>query len=271
MLSFPIILLLIVVGFFSGSVAGLLGLGGGIMMNPLCLIIYQHFVGIENAILFHTVAGTNLFVVSFYSLFGTFRYYIRNLVMWQGVFGIGLFSILGAFAGSTVATTYLSSGSMFRLFGIIVLLGGIKMFYEVYPAEDRKPKINIFALAITGIVTAFVAGMVGVGGGLMTLPIMLFLFHFPVEKLPGTSSGIIFFVALSGMISYIINGWSDPRLPEYSLGFVYLPAGIPLIVGAFMGITFGTWLNERVSTKRIKQIFGLLLIAAFFKITIFAN
>ena len=268
MLSFPITLLLLLVGILGGTIAGLLGLGGGIIMNPICLVIYQRLLGIESSIVYYMVAGTNFFVVSFFSLFGVFRYYLRGLVLWKGVFRIGLFCIIGAFLGSSVATKYFSSENLFRLFGIIVLLGGIKMFYKVYPRDEQKPVVSYLPLAATGLVTAFVAAMVGVGGGLMTLPIMIFLFHFPVEKIPGTASGIIFFTSIAGMAAKIMNGWNNPLLPEYSLGYVYLPTGIPLIAGALIGIIIGTKLNERFSLNRIRKIFGLLLILAFIKISL---
>jgi len=215
------------------------------------------------------VAGTNFFVVSFYSLFGVFRYYLRGLVLWDGVFKIGLFSIIGAFIGSTVATQYFSSDSLFRLFGIVVLFAGIKMFYEVGSGNKHKPVVSFLPLAATGLVTAFVAAMVGVGGGLMTLPIMIFLFHFPVEKLPGTTSGIIFFTTLAGMGAKMLNGWDNPLLPEYSIGYVYLPSGVPLIVGSFFGIIFGTKLNEKFSINKIRKIFGIVLILVFIKISFF--
>jgi len=268
-LSFPITLLLLFVAIFGGTVAGLLGLGGGIIMNPICLVIYQQLLGIESSIVYYMVAGTNFFVVSFYSLFGVFRYYLRGLVLWKGVFKIGLFSIIGAFIGSTVATKFFSSDSLFRLFGIIVLFGGIKMFYEINPGNKHKPVFSFFPLALTGLITAFVAAMVGVGGGLMTLPVMIFLFHFPVNKLPGTTSGIIFFTTLAGMAAKIISGWNNPHLPEYSLGYVYLPTGLPLIVGSLIGIILGTKLNERFSINRIRKIFGVILIFAFIKISFF--
>ena len=111
--------------------------------------------------------------------------------------------------------------------------------------------------------------MVGVGGGLMTLPIMIFFFHFPVKKLPGTISGIIFFTALAGMAAKILNGWNNPHLPEYSLGYVYLPTGMPLIAGSLIGIILGTKLNERFSLNRIRKIFGVVLILVFIKISFF--
>ena len=98
---------------------------------------------------------------------------------------------------------------------------------------------------------------------------MIYLFHFPVEKIPGTASGIIFFTTIAGMTAKMLSGWNNPLLPEYSLGYVYLPTGMPLMAGALIGIIIGTKLNERVSTNRIRKIFGILLLLAFIKISFF--
>ena len=267
MLPLPIILLLILAGFISGIVAGLLGLGGGIIMTPICSVIYP-YIGIHPAVLSHVIFGTNLFVASFSSLLSAFRYHMRNLVLWRAVFPIGAFSVIGALAGSTIAAQ-LSSPALLRFFGIFMLLAAGRMYYEFKPSGDREPIFNLLALALTGFCTAPFAVMLGLGGGILTIPVMVLILHFPVRNAPGTSSGIIIFTAVAGMIGYIVNGRSDPLIPDNSLGYVYLSAGIPLMVGAMFGVPLGTWINSKISTKRIRQIFGILLVVVAIKMIFF--
>jgi len=227
-LSLPFILLLILVGCLSGIVAGLLGLGGGIVMTPICSIIYP-YLGVNPVVLSHVIFGTNLFVASFSSLLSAFRYHIRNLVLWRAVFPIGIFSIIGGFAGSTIAA-HLSSQTLLRFFGVFVLFAAVRMY---------------------------------------SIPVMVLILHYPVRNVPGTSSGIIIFTAVAGMIGYIINGRYDPLIPDHSLGYVYLAAGIPLMLGAMFGVPLGTWINSKTSTKRIRQIFGILLFVVGIKMIFF--
>lgn len=267
MLSLPIILLLILAGCLSGIVAGLLGLGGGIIMTPICSVIYPQ-IGINPAVLSHVIFGTNLFVAGFSSLLSAFRYHMRNLVLWRAVFPIGLFSVIGALAGSTIAA-HLSSQVLLRFFGFFMLLAAVRMYYEFKPSGDREPTFNLMALALTGFCTAPLAVMFGVGGGILIIPVMILVLHIPVRNAPGTSSGIIIFTAVAGMIGYMVNGRNDPLIPDYSLGYVYLSAGIPLMVGAMIGVPLGTWINSKISTKRIRQIFGIVLVGVAIKMIFF--
>ena len=158
---------------------------------------------------------------------------------------------------------------LLRLFGLVILGAAVKMFHTVNVSEDRTPKFTFTALFLTGFFSAFFAVMVGIGGAIITIPVMLFVFKFPNRIIPGTSSGIIIFTALAGMAGYMINGWNDPLIPEKALGYVYLSTGIPLVVGATLGMPLGTWFNSKVSTKRVQHLLGVLMLAAFVKMTLF--
>ncbi len=236
-------------------------------MTPILIILYPQ-LGIDPSILSHVLFGTNMFVVSFVVLFSAFRYHQRGCVLWRCVFPIAAASFVGALVGTTFAA-HLSSDILLRLFGVVSLVASVRMFYKVNVSDDRIPVFNVLALLLTGFVSAMFAVMVGVGGGIITIPVMIFFLRFPVDKVPGTSSGIICFTALAGVMGYVYNGWNDPLIPEHALGYVYLSTGIPLMIGAITGVPLGTWLNSRISTKRIRQLFGILLFVAFIKMTFF--
>ena len=257
---------LVTIGFLGGSFGSLLGVGGAIIMTPFLVVMYPRF-GINPSVLSHILFGTNLFVVSFVALFSTFRYHQRGLVLWRFVFPVAASSVIGALTGSFLAAN-ISSGLLLRLFGLVILGAAVKMFHTINVPEDRTPEFTIPALLITGFFSAVIAVMVGIGGAIITIPVMLFVFKFPGRIIPGTSSGIIIFTALAGMAGYMINGWNDPLIPERALGYVYLSAGIPLMAGAISGVPLGTWLNSRISTKRIQHLFGVLMFAAFLKMIV---
>ncbi|MFC1553586.1 sulfite exporter TauE/SafE family protein [candidate division KSB1 bacterium] len=265
MLPFSDSLLLVLAGFSGGVIAGLLGVGGGIIMIPICNFIYPK-IGVHPSILSHVIFGTNFFVICFSATVSALRYHLKKLVLWKGVFPIAFFSILGALSGATFAAR-ISSPDLLRLFGIVMLFSSVRMFIEFKKDDIAKPRFNYLYLGLTGYFTAILSSMVGVGGGILTIPIMIYLLHFPVRKVTGTSSGIIIFTAIASVSGYIINGWNNPYLPEGSFGFVYLPAGIPLLIGALIGVPLGTRINLSISTKYIKRIFGVVLFLLFIKMT----
>jgi len=263
----PVFLILIGAGFLSGIIAGLLGVGGGILLTPICAVLYPR-LGISAEILYKIIFGTNFFVISFSSLVSSFRYHLRGLVLWRGVFPIAFFSIFGAVIGSYCAAS-VSNLLLKRMFGIFMLLVAIRLYYEYKPSAEKQPSFFFPALALTGLSTAVLSVMIGVGGGILTIPIMVFLLHYPLRSAPGTSSSIIVFTSIAGMAGYAFNGWHDPLLPENSYGYVYLDVGIPLMLGAVIGAPVGTWINAKISTKRLRQVFGVVMAGIFVKMTFF--
>jgi len=211
-ITLPVFIELMFVGLLSGIVAGMLGVGGGIITTPVCAVIFPR-LGVNPDILYKVIFGTNFFMISFSSLISSFRYHIRGLVLWRGVFPIAVFSILGALVGSTFAAS-VSNIFLKRLFGIFMLFVAVRMYLEFQAKEDKQPSFYFPALALTGFLTAIFSTMIGVGGGILTIPVMVFLLNYPIRKAPGTSSSIIVFTSIASMIGYAYNGWNDPLIPE---------------------------------------------------------
>jgi len=265
--SVPGFFLLLLTGLLSGMVGGLLGVGGGFLSTPICAEIYPA-LGIPQEILFKIIFGTNFFMISFTALISSFRYHMRRLVLWRGVFPIAAFSIIGAFVGVMFAAS-VSNIVLKRLFGIFLLFVAVRMFFDYKVETEKNPSFNFPALAFVGFSTAMISTMIGIGGGIITIPIMIFLLHYPIRKAPGTSSSIIIFTSIAGMIGYAVSGWNDPLVPEKSFGYVYLDLGFPLMLGAIIGAPIGTWINARISTRRLRQVFGIVMFVIFVKMVFF--
>ncbi|MFC1477289.1 sulfite exporter TauE/SafE family protein [candidate division KSB1 bacterium] len=267
MVTIPVFILLMCVGLLAGIAAGLLGVGGGIVTTPFCAIIYPK-LGVHPEILHKVIFGTNFFMISFSSLISSFRYHVRGLVLWKGVFPIAAFSIFGAFAGAAFAAL-VPDIFLRRLFGAFMLLVGIRMFIDYKVDSEKEPSFYLPALALTGFSTAVFSTMIGVGGGILTIPIMIFLLRYPVRKAPGTSSSIIVFTSIAAMIGYAVSGWNDLRIADGAFGYVHLEFGMPLMCGAIVGAPIGTWINQKISTRRLKQVFGLFMFIMFVKMAFF--
>ena len=103
--------------------------------------------------------------------------------------------------------------------------------------------------------------MLGVGGGIVSIPIMAILLHYPYKRLAATSSSIILFTATAATIANVYHGAGVPGRPEFALGYINVAAAIPIILGALPGAPLGAWINNRLRTRPLKRIFGVFLAA----------
>jgi uncharacterized membrane protein YfcA len=112
---------------------------------------------------------------------------------------------------------------------------------------------------LAGTVIGAVSSWVGIGGGTLSVPFMLF-HNIPLHRAIGTSAAIGFPIALAGAAGYVTGGWHAAGLPAGSLGFVYLPALAGIVAGSVLTAPLGAWTSHRLPVRRLKRIFALLLL-----------
>ncbi len=263
----PVTLMLIVTGFLGGTCAGLLGLGGGVVMTPLCAIIYP-LIGVDEDVLFKVIFGTNFLIILISTSISTYRYQRKNLILWRATFPLALSAVIGVLIG-VFFVDRASNRLLEMFFGFFALIAGIRMFIKFEEVKNKEPVFSFPILALTGMISAIVGAFAGVGGGIVMIPVMILLLNFRTRNCPPTTNSVMIFTALASMIGYMIIGWENPLVPENSLGFVYVGAGLPLALGAVFGAPTGTWLNSRISTALLKKIFAVVLFIVFLKMVIF--
>lgn len=254
-MNIEFLILLLMLGGFVGIMAGLLGIGGGLIVVP-ALILLLPMAGIDPQISMQIALATSLasiIVTSGSSAFNHFK--LGNVdifvVKWlmPGV-------VIGGFLGANVAD-WIPSHYLPKVFGVIVLLLAIQMLLSIKGKSERVMPGSGATMAIgTGI--GMVSSLAGIGGGSLSVP---FLNRHGIEmrRAVGSSSVCGCFIAMSGMLGFILNGYTVEALPDYSIGYVYLPALIAITSTSMLTTRFGAKLATTMPTARLKKIFAIFL------------
>ena len=255
-------LLFVVVGCGVGFLAGLFGIGGGLLIVPLLVFSYS-YSGISPSIQTHLAIGTSLFIIIFTSLMSSFQHYKQRNIYWPAVFAIGLSSALTAFGAARLAAGL--SGKHLRIaFALVVITAGIRMLTESKAESQKKlvllSKPGTLRLVGIGLASGVVSALAGVGGGVITIPMMYYFLKMPLKLTIGTSSATVIITAFFSVAGYILSGMGHGDLPEWSLGFVDLQRGIALIIGTFLLARVGAYVSFRTLPYRLRMMFALFII-----------
>jgi uncharacterized membrane protein YfcA len=256
-------LLFVVIGCGVGFLAGMFGIGGGLLIVPLLVFSYS-YSGISPSIQTHLAIGTSLFIIIFTSLTNSFQQHKQHNIYWPAVFAIGLSSALTAFGASRWAAGL--SGRHLRVaFALVVITVGSRILTET-EAESQK-KLELLSKPSTpgligiGLGSGVISALAGVGGAVVSIPTMYYFLKMPLKLAIGTSSATVVITAFFSVVGYILSGMGHADLPEWSLGFVDLQRGIPLIVGTFLLARVGAYVSFRTHPYRLRILFALFIIS----------
>ncbi len=168
-------------------------------------------------------------------------------------------SILGAWIASIIDPWLIKKG-----FGLLLMVSSLLIVMRgttkpVIKTQGTRPLLPIELLPSLGFVAGFAGSLLGIGGGIVMIPALILLFHFPMEKVAGTSSSVIIFIGISGTIGYIFHSYNTIDLPGWSTGYVWWQAAIPLALGGMPMARVGAWLNSKTEALTLKRIFGAIL------------
>jgi len=252
-----LVLALLVMGAFGGFAAGLLGIGGGMILVPFITMIFsaRHFAP---HLVVHMAIATSLATILFTSMSSVRAHHLHGAVLWPVVRllapGILAGSWLGPWIGKQMNTQVLS-----LFFGVFVAFAATQMLVNKKPSGARELPGAPGMFAAGGAI-GVLAGLVGAGGGFMSIPFMSWC-NVKIHNAVATSAALGFPIALAGTLSNIYFGWHEPGLPHYSLGFIYLPA-LALIAAASVTMApLGARMAHRMPVRRLQKIFAVILYA----------
>lgn len=257
-----VLLVLFGVGLFVGFISGLVGIGGGVLMVPFLYLFYAHpeWSGIEIPVEMQAAVAhaTSLFIIVPTAIRGTLQYHKVGLVQWPAALVIAGASMISAVGGAWLAVRMPDDLLRFG-FGLLLLASSIQMI--AFKAEaDREPSRFILSGSVlTGILVGILSAMLGVGGGLVAIPMLIYVVGLKLDRVAATSLAIIVFAAISGVATYIVSGWGDPSMPPGSLGYVHVLAAVPMLIGAGISVAWGARANQKMPTRWLKRIFAGLL------------
>lgn len=246
----------LVIGSVSGFLAGLLGIGGGIILVPALLVAFG-LAGFPQAVIFQAALGTSMATILFTSLSSLRSHHRHGAVMWPVVLRFTPGVLIGAGLG-TLAARHVSTAGLTAFFSAFMILVALQLVLELRPKAGRGLPGGV-GQALAGLVIGIVSALAAVGGGTMTVPFLSWC-NCPIRKAVGTAAAVGFPIALGGSLGYIVNGWTVAGLPSGSLGFVYLPALVWTVLAGVMTAPFGARAAHAVSALLLRRLFAALLL-----------
>ena len=256
-LSPTLIAELVVLGLFSGFMAGLLGIGGGMLMVPFLTIILTARAFPE-AYTVKMAVATSLATICFTSLSSVRAHHRRGAVLWPVARVLAPGILLGSFAGSLVAAA-LPSRIVGQLFAAFVAFAATQMLL------DRKPKAS---RVLPGAIGTFGAGnvigalsaLVGAGGAFVSVPFMTWC-NVKIHNAVATSSALGFPIALAGSLGYLLAGWDLPQMPPGAIGYLFWPGLMAISAASVLTAPLGARLAHSMDIRPLKKVFAIVLYA----------
>lgn len=244
------------VGVFVGTLAGLFGIGGGLITVPITFYVLQS-IGVEHETAILMAIKSSLAIIIFTSTFSVYSHNKISPVAWKIVRQLGPGVIAGTVLGSLLAV-YLPAIALEIIFTIYATLVSLKMWFgfSVEPSQDKEPSatLNYVVGGIIGIKSA----ILGIGGGTISIPYLSWQ-GVPIHKAVGVSASIGFIIAVSGTITGLMQSTAKYTPPPHSLGFIYLPALIGVASTGLIFTKVGSKLSYKLPQKKMQKAFGAFL------------
>lgn len=246
-------------GCVAGVLAGLFGIGGGIVIVPV-LEGMLAFIGVDAAIRMHIAVATSLATIIPTSISSALAHHRRGAVDVEIVKRWAIFVLGGALLGTWIAAQ-MHSQALAIFFAVLAFTVALKMIFfpdERNLTEGIPDGPGVYAIPVF---IGCASSMMGIGGGTFSVS-TLTMFNQPIHRAVGTASLIGLVIALPGTVGYMISGYGDPRLPAGSVGFVNL-IGLALIAPAtILTAPIGAKIAHGISPRRLSLLFGLFLLIA---------
>lgn len=249
-------LIYLLTGAFVGFFAGLLGIGGGLIMVPVLITVFtaQDFPADR---IIHMALGTTMATIIFTSIASLRTHHQHGAVDWPIVKNVTPGIFLGTLGGATLAGS-MTGQLLSIIFVIFIFYAATQILLQFRPSPMFQLPGRI-GLLLAGAVIGALSSLVAIGGGLLSVP-FLTLCKIKLQRAIGTAAAIGFPIALAGTIGYVANGlMQSETLPNDSLGYIYLPALIWLVSASMLTAPLGARLTHSTKTAILRTIFVVLL------------
>lgn len=253
----PWIAAMAVTGLLAGFIAGLLGVGGGIVVVPV-LDVTLGMLGVDPSVRVKVAVATSLATIVATSLASARAHHRRGAVDMPLVRSWGPAIFAGVVAGTLVAGA-VDGRVLAGVFATVALLVAANMIFRADNHALRQGFPNGIVKAALGGLVGFISSLMGIGGGTLSVPILTAV-GFDIRRAVGTASTIGFVIAIPGTIGYILTGWAAPGLPPYSLGYVNLAALVAIIPLSMLSAPWGAHTAHNIPRRYLAYGFGLFLI-----------
>ncbi len=247
---------LLALGTATGFLAGLLGIGGGMLMVPFMTLILSHR-GVDSALSVKMAIATSMATILFTSISSVRAHHKRGAVRWDivrvlapGIVAGGLLAGAGVFAllkGTTLAL----------VFALFVAFSATQMLLNKKPPPSRQMPGTAGSLGAGGVI-GFISGLVGAGGGFISVPFMGWC-NVAMHNAVATSAALGFPIALANTVGYVVGGWSMPSPVPGALGFLWLPGLAVIATASVLTAPLGARTAHAMNVQQLKKVFALVL------------
>jgi uncharacterized membrane protein YfcA len=252
--------LLLVVGAATGFAAGLLGIGGGMLLVPFLTMILTA-QRIDAGLAVKMAIATSMATIMFTSIASVRAHHRRGAVRWDLVRGLAPGIVVFGFVAGAGVFAVIKGHVLALFFAAFVAFSATQMLLDRKPAPSRQMPGPMGQAAAGGVI-GFLSGLVGAGGGFISVPFMVWR-NIPIHNAIATSAALGFPIALANSAGYIFSGMRESGLPKGSLGFIYLPALVSVAAASVLTAPLGARAAHALDTKRLKRVFaGLLYVLA---------
>ncbi|HMQ12022.1 MAG TPA: sulfite exporter TauE/SafE family protein [Candidatus Competibacter phosphatis] len=249
------LLFYLTLGLFAGVMAGLLGVGGGLIIVPTLAWIFHH-QQVDDTIVMHLAIGTSLATIVVTSISSVRAHHRRGAVLWPIFWRLTPGIVVGAWLGAAIADA-LPSAVLSKVFAVFVLTVAAQMGFGAKPAPHRELPGTAGMLTAGGVIGA-VSAIVGIGGGSLTVPFLTWC-NIAIRQAVATSSACGLPIALAGALGFVVTGLNATGRPDWSLGYVYGPALVGITLTSMLSAPLGAKLAHTLPTEMLKKVFAVFL------------
>jgi uncharacterized membrane protein YfcA len=242
-------------GGVAGLFAGLLGVGGGLIIVPALIWLF-HGNGFHPSLIVHLAVGTSLATIIVTSISSIRAHHRRGAVRWPLVAQLTPGIVVGAWLGAAVADL-LPTLWLQRVFAAFVILVGLQMLLGARAEAHRELPGNA-GMITAGSLIGLISAIVGIGGGSLTVPFLNWC-SVDMRSAVATSAACGLPIAVAGTLGFVVAGWGEQLLPAGSSGFVYWPAFVAVSVASFLLAPLGARLAHSLPLAALKRVFAALL------------
>lgn len=242
-------------GSCAGLLAGLFGIGGGIILVPILIWLFKmQSIGGESLVVM--AIATSLATINITSISSVYAHHRLGAIHWQTVMRLAPGILIGSIIGTVIADQL--PGKILKLFfAIYLLIVALQMALQIKPKADSI-HFSAPVLISAGGVIGTLSAILGIGGGTLTVPFLVKC-RLPMRNAVAISSACGLPIAVAGTLSYALLGWHKTNLPMHSFGYVYLPAFFGIIFTSVLFAPIGAKLAHTIPTQTLKRIFAVFL------------
>ena len=249
-------------GIGAGVIAGLLGVGGGIIVVPAAYFLFR-WQGFAEESLMHMAIGTSLANIVFTAISSSYAHHKKSAVDWALIQQLLPGIIIGAILGASLAAQ-IKSDQLRIAFGVFEILVALQIWFKLTPSGQVRFPGQPWS-TLMGLLIGSVSTLLGIGGGTLVVPLLLWC-SIDIRKAVGTSSACGFPIALTGALAFLWLGWEVPGLPEHSLGYIYLPAVLGITFSSMIFAPLGARIAHSIPQDQLKKLFALTIFLVGIKI-----